>query len=138
MQADVDAAVKALEAKGIRDVGVVSPKDYAITPGGGSAYVLVSGAFAKRGAATKALRALRRRAPGAAVIEVRSKDSAAAKGSNKVLSKTRYGSAHQLEGSTVTQKDLADSKKAIDHIVHSKGKAYVEGQRNLPDQIVVP
>jgi hypothetical protein len=56
----------------------------------------------------------------------------------KVIAKTEYGSARQLTGSKVTEAQKAESKKALDHIVNSKGKEYVEQQRNLPDQIVIP
>jgi hypothetical protein len=56
----------------------------------------------------------------------------------KVISETRYGSARQLTGAEVTPQQMEESKKALDHIVNSKGKEYVEQQRNLPDQIVIP
>jgi hypothetical protein len=56
----------------------------------------------------------------------------------KVIAKTEYGSARQLTGAKVTEAQKAESKKALEHIVNSKGKKYVEQQRNLPDQIVIP
>jgi hypothetical protein len=56
----------------------------------------------------------------------------------EVISTTRYGSARKLTGAEVTPEQMEESKKALDHIVNSKGKEYVEQQRNLPDQIVIP
>lgn len=59
-------------------------------------------------------------------------------GGGKVLARTSYGTARQLEGSKPTASQIQESKKALKTIQNSKGKAYVESQRNLPDQIVVP
>lgn len=55
-----------------------------------------------------------------------------------VIAKTRYGSARRLTGATVTPQEVQQSRQALQHIVDSKGRAYVDQQRNLPDQIVVP
>jgi len=55
-----------------------------------------------------------------------------------VIARTRYGSARRLTGSTVTPQEIQQSRQALQHIVDSKGRAYVDQQRNLPDQIVVP
>jgi hypothetical protein len=56
----------------------------------------------------------------------------------KVIARTEYGSARSLTDSTVTEAQKEESKKALEHIVNAKGKEYVEQQRNLPDQIVIP
>jgi hypothetical protein len=56
----------------------------------------------------------------------------------RVLATGPAGSARQLEGAKVTGKQLSESKQAVKRINESKGKAYVESQRNLPDQIVIP
>lgn len=56
----------------------------------------------------------------------------------KVLARTKYGVARQLEGSKVTQQEITQSKKALKQISSAKGKAYVESQKNLPDTIVIP
>jgi hypothetical protein len=56
----------------------------------------------------------------------------------KVLARTKYGVAKKLEGSKVTQAEIVQSKKALKQISNSKGKAYVETQKNLPDTIVIP
>ena len=55
-----------------------------------------------------------------------------------VIARTRYGSARSLTDSRVTPQQLEESRKALRHIVESKGRAYVEQQRDLPDQIVIP
>jgi len=55
-----------------------------------------------------------------------------------VIARTRYGTARRLTGASVTPQQLEESKQALRHIVESKGRAYVEQQRNLPDQIVIP
>ena len=136
-QADVDAAVKGFEDKKIEDVGVVSPKDFSVKPSPGRVYAIVSGAFKTRAEAERALKAIKKKVPGAKVVEVSRKAGDSSSG-NKVLSRTKYGAARQLTGAKTTQKDIEDSKKALDHIVNSKGKEYVEQQRNLPDTIVIP
>jgi hypothetical protein len=56
----------------------------------------------------------------------------------EVISQTRYGSARKLTDNKITPQQVQESKKALEHIVESKGKEYVEQQRNLPDQIVIP
>jgi len=137
--ADVDSAIKALEAKGIKEVGIVSPDDFSVKPSpGGDVYVLVSGAFEKKADAQDALKGIKKKAPEATVVEVSRKDDGGSAGGGKVISRTEYGSARQLTGDKVTQKDVDESAKAVDHIVNSKGKEYVKQQRNLPDTIVIP
>jgi hypothetical protein len=56
----------------------------------------------------------------------------------RVLASGPTGDARQLEGSKVSGKQLKESKEAVKNINESKGKEYVESQRNLPDQIVIP
>ena len=55
-----------------------------------------------------------------------------------VIARTRYGSARRLTGATVTPQEIQQSRQALQHIVDSRGRAYVDQQRNLPDQIVIP
>jgi hypothetical protein len=55
-----------------------------------------------------------------------------------VIAHTRYGTARRLTGASVTPQQIDESRRALQHIVDSKGRAYVEQQRNLPDEIVVP
>jgi len=56
----------------------------------------------------------------------------------KVIARTRYGTARQLTDARVTPEQLEESRRALRHIVESQGREYVEQQRNLPDQIVIP
>jgi len=56
----------------------------------------------------------------------------------KVLARTKYGVARKLEGSKVTQAEIVQSRKALKQISGTKGKAYVESQKTLPDTIVIP
>jgi hypothetical protein len=55
-----------------------------------------------------------------------------------VLATGPAGDARKLEGAKTTKEQLKESAKAVEQINKSKGKAYVESQRNLPDQIVIP
>lgn len=57
---------------------------------------------------------------------------------NEVLSSSRYGDARRLTGARVTEKTREESRRALDKIVNSKGREYVDSQRGLPDQIVIP
>jgi hypothetical protein len=56
----------------------------------------------------------------------------------EVIARTRYGSARSLTESRVTPQQIEESRRALQHIVESKGRAYVDQQRDLPDQIVIP
>jgi hypothetical protein len=55
-----------------------------------------------------------------------------------VIARTRYGTARRLTDARVTPQRLEQSRRALQRIVDSKGRAYVDQQRNLPDQIVIP
>ena len=52
--------------------------------------------------------------------------------------RARRATRASSRASKVTGKQLDESKDAVKHINESKGKEYVESQRNLPDQIVIP
>lgn len=56
----------------------------------------------------------------------------------EVLARTEYGTARKLEGAKPTATQVEESKKALKKITDAKGKEYVESQRGLPDQIVIP
>lgn len=56
----------------------------------------------------------------------------------EVIGRGSYGTARKLTDAKVTPEQLEESKKALDKIVNSKGKEYVEQQRGLPDQIIIP
>lgn len=56
----------------------------------------------------------------------------------EVLASGPTGDARKLEDSKVTKKQLDESRDAVKRINESKGEAYVDSQKNLPDQIVIP
>lgn len=56
----------------------------------------------------------------------------------EVIGQGAYGTARKLTDAKATPEQLDESKKAIEKIVNSKGKEYVEQQRGLPDQIIIP
>jgi hypothetical protein len=56
----------------------------------------------------------------------------------EVIGRGAYGTARKLTGAKATPEQLEESKKALQKIVNSKGKEYVEQQRDLPDQIIIP
>jgi len=66
------------------------------------------------------------------------KDSKAAAADGEVIGQGAYGTARKLTDAKATPEQLDESKKAIEKIVNSKGKEYVEQQRGLPDQIIIP
>jgi hypothetical protein len=140
--AQVAAAVTALEGKGAEDVTVAGPKDFRVTPGG-AGYVLVSGAFPTKAKAAKARKALAQDFPEAAVVRVRARRGGAkpvARTSDgaEILATGPAGSARKLTGTKPSAKQLQESAAAVERINEAKGKDYVESQRNLPDQIVIP
>jgi hypothetical protein len=56
----------------------------------------------------------------------------------EVIGRGAYGTARKLTDAKATPEQLQESKEALDKIVNSKGKEYVEQQRGLPDQIIIP
>ena len=135
--AKVRDAVKQLASKGGGDVSVVTPADYTIKPSGGTGYSLVSGHFKDRAGATGALARLKKKFHGAVVVELTARNSG--KGvAGKVVGSGAYGDAHELTGGKPTATQVDAGRKAVDKVVHSQGKAYVEQQQGLPDVIPVP
>jgi hypothetical protein len=56
----------------------------------------------------------------------------------EILATGPAGSARKLEGAKPSDEQLDESREAVKRINETKGKAYVESQRNLPDQIIIP
>jgi hypothetical protein len=81
---------------------------------------------------------------GEASAATRERAAASARGDDpddadgRVIARTRYGTARELTDSRVTPEQLDASRRALRHIVESQGRDYVDQQRNLPDQIVIP
>ena len=123
--ADTAAATKAARAKGAKAVGVLDPAGVDVKPDPGGKLILYSGAFHTRAKAEKALAGLKHDFPGAKVVSVR-----------------RSGASDSAADAPVakhpTAKQKADGGKIVQQIQATKGKKYVEQQRQLPDTIVVP
>jgi hypothetical protein len=68
----------------------------------------------------------------------KTKAKASTKDGAKILAHGPAGDARQLEGQKVTKQQLQDSAAAVKKINSAKGKTYVDSQRDLPDQIVIP
>lgn len=118
-----DAIIRALQAQKAPIVRITA---------GGAGTGAGAPAASATGRASKAAKTKARRAAAKTRDLGRTSDGA------KILATGPAGSARRLEGAKVTAKQRAESKAAIEQINKAKGKAYVESQRNLPDQIVVP
>lgn len=112
--AAVRAAKDDATAKGAPDVGALDSDDYASLPGGN--YVVYSGVFDSKGAATKALDKLKGDFPDAKVAKVSTEASAQAGGGGG--------------GAAVNSKDL-------ERLDSATGDAYVEKSKKLPDETKV-
>lgn len=133
----VTKAEHAATTKGARHTGLILQRDFRVTPAPPSgAYVIYSGAYKTQADATAALAKLHQKFPAAKVIRVQ--PVAASATSGKVLAKTGYGSAHEVDGFKPGQAQLNAGAKAVQKIQQGAGKGYVDSQRGLPDQISVP
>jgi hypothetical protein len=61
-----------------------------------------------------------------------------AKNAGKVLTKTQNGTAQQITGFKPTTSQKQQGASATAKVQKSTGKSYVNGQNNLPSQVVVP
>jgi hypothetical protein len=62
----------------------------------------------------------------------------AAESAKPIVTTGAGGAARRTEGFKPTKKDLEESKAALQRVESTKGKPYVESQKNLPDQIIIP
>ena len=122
------AATKAAQGKGAKGVGVFDPSNLVVTPDPGGKLVLFAGAFHTRAQADKALAKLKHGFPGAKVIAVKQRSA----------SSSTLDSIDAPVAKHPTAKQKADGAKIVQQIQSTKGKAYVDQQRKLPDTIVVP
>ena len=130
--AAVAAAKQAATAKGAPDVGALDSDGYGtLDPG---AYVIYSGQYADRKAATAALKALPGGFDGATVIEVAEKAAKAAKqpksgkDDTAATGKTKQASAAEQ----------AAGQQAIKDIEGSSGQDYSKKSAKLPKKLVTP
>ncbi len=135
--ASVSKAKSAATGKGAKQVGVIVQSDFKVTPAPpAGAYVLYSGAYKTQAQAQLALTRLKAKFASAVVIKVDSANGTVA-GAGKTLTKTRYGTAHQIAGFKPTQAQVNQGSQAVSKIQSQAGKNYVNSQRGLPDVIVV-
>jgi hypothetical protein len=91
----VTSAEASAKSDGATSVGLILQSDFKVTPTPpAGAYVIYAGAVKTQSAATKELSKLRKKFPKAVVIHVQPASS----GQGKVLSSTKYGTAHQITG----------------------------------------
>ena len=135
--AAVTAAENADRAKGASAVGLIVAGDFRITPQPAHGVdVLYSGSYATRAAATAARARLRRSFPGAAVIEVQRAAGPSAGNGGRVLTRTRYGTAHQITSYKPSAGNLQQGAQVANQDSHSTGKA--ASGAGLPDVVAVP
>ncbi len=127
---------RADRGKGAPGVGVIARSDYQVSPRpSAGAYVIYSGAYSSQAAAQSALSHIRRAFPQAKVISVRSR-SASAGASGPVLSKTHFGSAHQVSSYKPSSTSLSQGANVAKQDSHSTGKK--ASGSGLPDVVAVP
>jgi hypothetical protein len=135
-QGSVSRAEAHLRSRGAGSLGLITQTDFRITPSPPrGAYVIYSGQYTTSAAADQALAKLKPRFPAAKVISVQ---SASGRSGGKVLNTTAYGSATQVTGYKPTPAAIAISKQAINKTAHEIGNNYVQAQKGLPDQTVLP
>ena len=135
--ASVSKAKSAAAGKGAKQVGLIVQSDFKVTPAPPSgAYVLYSGAYKTQAQAQQALTKLKAKFSSAVVIKVEAANGTVA-GAGKALTKTQYGTAHQIAGFKPTQAQVNQGTQAVSKIQSQAGKSYVNSQRGLPDVIVV-
>lgn len=130
-------AEQADRAKGAGSVGVIAPSDFSVKPSPPAGdYVLYAGSYTTRAAAEHALAKLKGKFPGAKVIAVSKSGGAQAAGAGKVVTRTRYGSAHQVTTGAPSKQQLSQGAQVANQDSHSTGKA--ASGAGLPDVVVVP
>ena len=131
--AEVAAAKQAASAKGAQDVGALDSDSYGtLDPGD---YVVFSGTFSDRKAATDALGKLESSFPDAKVVEVAGTGAAAAKPSKATAKKDQAATGKTKKPSAAEQ---AAGAKAIQDIQNASGKDYSKKSAKLPDQLATP
>jgi hypothetical protein len=135
-QSAATRAEKADQSKGATSLGVVAPSGFTLTPTPPSGdYVIYSGSYSSKSEAARALAKLKGKFPSAKVVEVQAIGSSS-KGTGKPLTKTRYGTAHQVTGYKPSSQALAQGSQAAQHDSHSTGTT--ASGAGLPDQVAVP
>jgi hypothetical protein len=137
-QATVTAAENKARSHGATAVGLISQSDFKVTPAPPTGdYVIYSGHYSSSSAATAALDKLGHAFPSARVIHVTSA-TAAATASDKVLSRTQYGSAQQVTGYKPSASQLTTGGQIASQESKEENGPYVKSQQGLPSVISVP
>jgi SPOR domain len=130
------SAERADRAKGAAGVGVIALANFRLTPSPSSgAYVIYSGSYSTRAAAQHALSKLKGSFPRAKVVEVKATSSSAGTG-GKVLTRTHFGTAHQVTNYKPTPSSLAQGAQVAKKDSHATGQA--ASGAGLPDVVAVP
>jgi hypothetical protein len=133
-QAAADTAKSDAEAKGAKDVGIITPADFTVTPADPSGGPIVySGQFKTKAEAGAALKKLKAKFPKAEVVAVKRNAS----GQGALVAKTAYGDVHQVAGTQITSQKVQSDTAALDAFNKQKGDSYIQGQKALPDVVAV-
>lgn len=131
------SAERADRAKGATALGLISLSQFSVKPRPPSgAYVIYSGHYSSAQAARSALAKLKKSFPKATVIEIKSLSASSAAGAGKVLTKTRYGTAHQVTSYKPSAAALKQGESVAAKDSHSTGKT--ASGVGLPDVVAVP
>jgi hypothetical protein len=133
-QAAADTAKSDAESKGAKDVGIITPADFTLTPADSSGGPIVySGQFKTKAEAEAALKKLKAKFPKAAVVAVKRNAS----GEGALVAKTAYGDVHQVAGTQITTQKVQSDTAALNAFNKQKGDSYIQGQKALPDVVAV-
>jgi hypothetical protein len=131
-QAAVAKAEQTARAKGATGLGVIALTNFTVNPRPpGAGYVVYSGQYSSRTAASTALAKLRRRFPGATVIDVRERASSHASSSASAGS---GGTVHV----TASKSQIAQSEKVAQGNSHNTGSGYVKAENAAPGSTSLP
>jgi hypothetical protein len=142
-QATVTADESAAKAKGATQLGLLNPADTRTTPDQGAAsYVVYSGFYATKAAATQALGKLQGHFPGAAVIAVAPVTAAAASSSSSASSAVTNPKSVPHTAAQIAAKPTAAALQQGAAIANrdntQTGKNYIQTQEHLPKVITIP
>lgn len=133
--ADVSKAKSDATKKGAKDVGIIDPTKFTITPKPKAGdYIVYSGEFKTKSEATKALSGLKKSFPKAEVISVTSSTDATGA---KVLAKTDHGTVHEVTNYHAPPAKVKSDTNLVNTIANDTGQDYLKHQQDLPDVVVV-
>jgi hypothetical protein len=133
--ASAASAKSAAEKKGAKDVGIINPSDFQLTPSQGTSnYILYAGEFKTKGEATKALGGLKKSFSKSEVIAVKKPTTDSV---GQVVAKTKYGTVHSVTNYKPSQKEIQKGTNIVNDIANETGQSYIKQQQHLPDIIPV-